>query len=156
MNTVNARVWYICLEFAFSYPVKMQNWMWFIKVVRKMFPPRPNMSFGGDISLTNLHNIYEWMGTWVRGRVCVWGGGGGGGGVHIFWILPGTETEFKSDIPDMRIDCIHLTIISQNKNLNIVISEICSSTPEPVRENPRLSAYTCISFFLKGSKSFSF
>ena len=74
-----------------------------------MFPPKPNMPFGGDIFLAYLRNIYEWE---LGSRRETYFHSNFYETRSILHFNRKWEREFKSDTPDARSDCIHLTIIS--------------------------------------------
>ena len=80
------------------------------------------MPCGGDISLTNLRNIYE-MELRSTGKTDLYNNFYKTDSIlHFDWKW---EREFKSDIPDTHIDCIHLTIIfNQCFVLVILMQEI--------------------------------
>ena len=79
MNTVSACVWYIWLKFSFSFQVKMQNLLWFIKVVIKTCFPTPK-----DPSC-HSYLLHKYVRETSPPKGILQGGGeGGGGGGHIF------------------------------------------------------------------------
>ena len=109
-------------------PVKMQNWMCFLKVVIKISnrptptyvpPPPPTDPRCPLVDIFPWHIyviVYEWE-TYFYNNFYE---------THsILHFNRKWEREFKSDIPDSRIDCIHLTIIShQCFVLVILVQEI--------------------------------
>ena len=78
MNTVSGRVWYIGLEFSISFPIKMRNWMRFIKVVIKYVPLPADPSSHSYILRKYVREI-----TPPKGILGLGGGGRGLGGVRM-------------------------------------------------------------------------